>query len=565
MQNVFDDIDHQLSLSNDPHHLQFFKSYRNSLAPVSRLPHDLLTDIFILLHRSDSSQVHPIFSQRSPPCLHVTHVSRAWRDAALQCPLLWTTILFIPPEWTTIMLERSQTAPLTVQVLIDDVNSKDDVFKTSVRLSLSHVHRIRYLSIMLHRVDDLDDILFPFLSGSLDILEELQFSTDSALPNLTYPSMERAPCLRRLELRRCHIDWRQFPSVGNLTSLVLHDIPMDFKPSMDDILSIFRAMNKLERLTLTRAIPELSRRIRTLPPPKAIVPVNLEYLSCLSLTGFALDCANLMRYLVMPRCRQITLEAESFLSEQEVILAIPPLANIISSIFCQLDKQELPYLASIAGDRNELYKGGIAITARPEVGAEEVRLNLHLVWRRSRLLGDVDTPFGFGNLVLRLPLGRIVHFSASTYSREEHLEDAEWLEVLLRLSRVETVLLLGGYTYRLANAFHNAHFLEFPSGADVMVLPKLVSLEIRNAHFSFPLGNNELFSTLKRALTRRLELGWTAPKITLVNCHVTSQQLVALNILASQPVDCIGEAETWGIGELDDGSSDEDSFPDDDD
>ncbi|KAI0255379.1 hypothetical protein BJV78DRAFT_1151769 [Lactifluus subvellereus] len=245
----------------------------------------------------------------------------------------------------------------------------------------------------------------------------------------------------------------------------------------------------------------------------------------------------------MPRCRQITLEAEPF----------------------GLDKQELPYLASIDGDCNETFTGGISITARPAVGAEEVRLNLHLVWRRSLLLGDVDTSFGFGNLLLRLPLGRIVHFGASTYSREEHLEDAEWLEVLLRLSRVETVLLLGGYTYRLANAFHDAHFLELPSGADVMVLPKLKSLEIRNAHFSFPLGDNELFSTLKRALTRRLELGWTAPKITLVNCYVTSQQLAALDVLASEPVDCTGEAETWGIGELDDGSSDEDSFSDDDD
>ncbi|KAI0255380.1 hypothetical protein BJV78DRAFT_1119755, partial [Lactifluus subvellereus] len=149
MHNVFD-IDRQLSLPNDPDHLQFLKSYRNSLAPVSRLPHDLLTDIFILLHRSDLEQVrvHPIFSRRSPPCLHVTHVSRAWRDAALQCPLLWTIILFTPPEWTAIMLERSRTAPLTVQVPIDSVNSKDDVFNTSVRLALSHIRRIRYLSII---------------------------------------------------------------------------------------------------------------------------------------------------------------------------------------------------------------------------------------------------------------------------------------------------------------------------------------------------------------------------------------------------------------------------------
>ncbi|KAI0282521.1 hypothetical protein BGY98DRAFT_88012 [Russula aff. rugulosa BPL654] len=73
MHSAFDDIDHQLSLSHDPRHTRSLKSYRNSLTPVSRLPHILLTDIFILIHQSERTD--NLFLHRSPPCLQISHVS----------------------------------------------------------------------------------------------------------------------------------------------------------------------------------------------------------------------------------------------------------------------------------------------------------------------------------------------------------------------------------------------------------------------------------------------------------------------------------------------------------
>jgi F-box-like len=557
----------------DPDHVQSFKSYRNSLAPVSRLPYDLLTDIFILLHRTvtDPENTYDIFSLHSPSllspaCLHISHVSRAWRNAALRCPLLWTNILFIPPEWTAIMLERSQTAPLTVVIPIEDAILTSDAFKNSVRLALSRIRQIRYLSILLYNVVDLGDLLSPFPSGPFDILEGLNLSGRPFVLNHIYPSIEKALYLRSLVLQHCSINWQLFPVVGNLTSLVLDITPLAPKPSVDNMLSILRTMSKLERLILIHAIPELPRVIRTLPPLTAAVPVKLEHLSYLSLRGFAPDCANLMRYLDMPRCRQVKLKAGAIRRKQDVILAVPALANFISSMFCRLDERERLYFASINGGGDVFHSSGIAITVvRPVVDAEETHLDLYLVWPRSHQLGDVEASHRFGILLLCLPLGQIVYFRVSTYSREEHLTDAEWLEVLVRLTRVETVLLLGGYTYGVVNAFHDAHFLDSPSGSDMMVLPKLRSLEIRNAHFSFPLGDNELFSTLKRALTRRRERGWTIPKITLIDCHVTAQQLAVLDTLASEPVDCTGEPETWGVGESSGGLSDEDILMEDDD
>ncbi|KAH9977125.1 hypothetical protein BGW80DRAFT_1287494 [Lactifluus volemus] len=546
MGDPFDDIDHQLTLCTDLNRIIALKSHRNSLAPVSKLPHDLLSDIFIIFHRSesDSKNWRSIFNRRSPACLPLTHVSRTWRNAALRCPLLWTNIIFVPAKWTAIMLERSQTAPLTVEIPITDTNLKDNAFKNSLRLTLSHIYRIRYLFITpveSYRKMDPDGVLFLLLSGSFDILEGLNLSGSPFTTDYTYPSMKKAPCLRSLELHHFCINWQKFPSIGNLTSLVLEVPPRECQLTMDNILSIFRTMSRLERLILIYAIPALPRNTTILPPLTVAAPVKLEYLSYFSLTGVALDCANFMRHLDIPHCRQFKLKAEPFESKQDLALAVPLLANITSTIFRQLEKQELPYLASINGvGGGDHYTYGVAFTVRPAVHTEEAHLELHFVWPPPRQLADVETFFRFGDLLLGLPLDRMVYFSASTHP-EEFLKYEEWLEIFLRLSHVETVLLSGGKTYRVLNAFHDAHWT---SGADVIVLPRLTTLEIRNVHFSFPFGDDELFSTLKRALTRRVELGWPSVKIILVDCHVTSKQLAALDTLTSEPIDYIGEPKT---------------------
>ncbi|KAI0282520.1 hypothetical protein BGY98DRAFT_1094254 [Russula aff. rugulosa BPL654] len=457
------------------------------------------------------------------------------------------------------MLERSRTAPLRVGIPVEEHNLADDGFVSSVRLALSHIHHIRYLCIHLlghGRFQGLGDLLSPFLTltGSPDILKELMlFSLSTTFPNYIYPSMENAPCLRHLVLQSCHINWQRVSSVGNLTSLDLQYIPIDSRPSVEDILSLLQTMTKLEKLSLIHAISELPHSIRTLPPNDT-PPIRLQHMFYLYVTGFLLDCANLMRHFLMPRCRHLTVNAKTYWHISEVALAIPPLANIISSSFSQLERQELPYRASIIRIRDNA-----TITARPLVDdAEELSLFVILSWRGSSQMDSVEISPGFGSLLSKMPLGRVVHFTAR---REYIIQDVDWLEVLPRLSRVESVVLSGSYAYDFANAFHDAQTMHVPSPpvTDAIILPHLKTLEITNAHFSFPLGDAELFSTLKRALARRLELEWTVPSISLVCCHITPQQLADLNTLALGPIDCTGRTDTWGIGMPfdDDYSSDE--------
>ncbi|KAH9029095.1 hypothetical protein EDB85DRAFT_1867459 [Lactarius pseudohatsudake] len=229
--------------------------HHNTLVPISRLPDSLLTDIFILVRDIE------LPDSFSPPCLHVSHVCRAWRNAAVHCSLLWTNILFRPPEWTALMLHRARTAPLTVQVAISSRDMANGAFLDSLRLAFSHIRHIRYLSIRFSTAfSHLDDLLSPLKSNPPDILEELQLSCLHGRPIHFSPPFKIAPNLRRSELIRCHTDWKLFYSIGNLTSLVLGDIPVPSRPSIDDILSVLQVD---EQAGETRAYPCASRA-----PPK---------------------------------------------------------------------------------------------------------------------------------------------------------------------------------------------------------------------------------------------------------------------------------------------------------
>jgi hypothetical protein len=535
-------------------------SYHHSLVPISRLPDSLLTDIFILVRDIEYS------SSSSPPCLRISHVCRAWRDAAVQCALLWTNILFRPPEWTALMLHRARTAPLTVKVYIYDLDIANDAFLKSLRLALSHIRHIRYLSITLCVTFyyQLGDLLSPLKSGSPDILEELRLSCTPRCPSHFNPPFKIAPKLRRSELIRCFTDWKVFYSVGDLTSLVLKDIHVSSRPSIENILSVLQSMNKLETLVLTHALPELPKRVRTLPPPQDIVPVRLEHLLHFSLSAFVLDCANLMRYFVMPRCRHVRLETEARWPLREIALAVSPLSSILSSIFNEFDEQEIYYdgiMQQIDDDEIEIIflpTGDLFVGAGYDVYAS-------LTWCPSHEGTIMDTSPAFGSLLLALPLSLITGFRATLSSKEEeHIDSAEWLRVVRRLSHVKRVELSGGHTYGFVNAFHEAHASLLPpsNGLDTAILPDLTSLTIEHAHFSFPLGDNQLFSTLTRSLTWRQQLQLPVPKILLQRCHITPRQLAALNCLTTKAVECTGVPETWGVGELDDEWSDEDNSGD---
>lgn len=97
------------------------RAKRNALSPVSRLPDELLATVFILHacqnHISEWAKdtAFSIAPVRVPPWVRVSYVCRRWRMVALGCPTLWTYVFFLSRKWMTVLLRRSQMAPLRVR------------------------------------------------------------------------------------------------------------------------------------------------------------------------------------------------------------------------------------------------------------------------------------------------------------------------------------------------------------------------------------------------------------------------------------------------------------------
>ncbi|TFK63093.1 hypothetical protein BDN72DRAFT_803582, partial [Pluteus cervinus] len=80
------------------------RSARNDLAPISRLPMELMREIFLLARNSAPGEVPLILSW----------VSHKWRDMALGIAHLWNYIDFPDPDWIRTCLIRSRNVPLDV-------------------------------------------------------------------------------------------------------------------------------------------------------------------------------------------------------------------------------------------------------------------------------------------------------------------------------------------------------------------------------------------------------------------------------------------------------------------
>ncbi|KAF9061803.1 hypothetical protein BDP27DRAFT_1234582, partial [Rhodocollybia butyracea] len=72
---------------------KFIRAHRALLAPIRRLPVEVLSEIFLFCLPVDRN---PVRSVKEAPLL-LTRICRRWRDIALENPRLWTGIhIFVP-------------------------------------------------------------------------------------------------------------------------------------------------------------------------------------------------------------------------------------------------------------------------------------------------------------------------------------------------------------------------------------------------------------------------------------------------------------------------------------
>ncbi|KAG6909754.1 hypothetical protein DXG01_015470 [Tephrocybe rancida] len=252
------------------------KSRHNSLSNIARLPVEILGLIFSSLariQREIDGGSHP-----ASQWMAILNVCSHWRRVALDTPTLWSCIplrAFTP--WLLIMIARSRSAPLDLEIGVDD-----DSMEVVNKVALTEIHRIRDLSVELFELS-LDSIS-PFLTQTAPILEQLMISADTEDPVsdaadnvLPEPFLGgNAPRLRSLRLIGVSMV-KDTLMLSKLTTLELSDTVYTVRPSPDEFLGTLNKMPNLINLELSYACNFTSDDDKSPHHTKAHLP-QLRYL-----------------------------------------------------------------------------------------------------------------------------------------------------------------------------------------------------------------------------------------------------------------------------------------------
>ncbi|KAM5544208.1 hypothetical protein V8D89_001868 [Ganoderma adspersum] len=274
----------------------------NAMAPISKLPPELLSAIFteVAIHHSTSRPPHSCCGTATLPYrwITLTHVCHSWRIIALETPRLWSRIYLTRPDVTREVLARSKKAPLWVTAnmsYVDEPQSVllDAIMKESLRLKeLSVAGPARIL-----------ENLYPRWTGQATLLESLSLSDNSVFdpvgipifidrPSFPVVFQGTTPNLRHLNVHHVAVGWDNPLFCSTLTSLtVISRFDNTSRlGNFGQLLLALESMSALESLELNEAIPRLGE-----DPGSAFTPLQR-----LSLSSDAVNCAHFLNFVTLP-------------------------------------------------------------------------------------------------------------------------------------------------------------------------------------------------------------------------------------------------------------------------
>ncbi|KAJ7936098.1 hypothetical protein B0H13DRAFT_1853792 [Mycena leptocephala] len=257
----------------------------NAKVPISRLPPDIVADIFLLMCERSVAEYSWI------AC---SHVCLSWRRIVLDTPLLWSHIVFKSRAWVSACLQRSKSSLLVVSAdtrlpLVETLVC--DVLKMAERIARIHLK----FPVLSQRVLDL-------LSGPFPNLTHLSIENYSfcALNIPVQPDVPPFPALRSLFM--CTNISYLPPLPSQLVSLEIHctgwqPVPWD---------SFALALGQLQQLC------ELKLSGFSAPPSSHIRPISLPVLRDLHLSGSPKHCTQFIEVLASPKLRRFNLHLSNF-------------------------------------------------------------------------------------------------------------------------------------------------------------------------------------------------------------------------------------------------------------
>lgn len=241
---------------------------------------------------------------------------------------------------------RANSAPLRVDLKLDDCSSMFELI-----LSASN-HRIRHLSVSKTErsyltASDFEGCLSvikaaPILE-TLDVsLPPTHIGETKPLPASVVLLLQNAPVLRELSMQYCTPVW-DLPVFHGLTSLVVKDVSLAARPSVDTLISTLKHIPSLTHLELTSTLPIDFFVIADSAPRVILLHLKSLYIKDAS----AVTAANFLNRLAYPGLLYI--EFECAMSESPIFAtssAVPGLTAALKHLpFGPLHRLELKQIS----------------------------------------------------------------------------------------------------------------------------------------------------------------------------------------------------------------------------
>ena len=267
------------------------RSKMNMLAPMSRLPQDVLTLIPDFLNESGREKVTIVLS----------HVCRAWREMLVSRASLWTDFRCMDAEKTRVYLERSKSSPITLSLQRTLGFFPGDPFFQITPYLTSRLSNLSVATTPNHLQDITNNFIYPAPLLEALTIDGSFFRQDSNPVLTTALFGGDLSSLREFHLRsvRTELSWR---NMNNLTSFSLFHVAHPPSISVEHILDFFESAPHLREVELLSAAPTVHAQNGRL--------LSLSQLKTLSISGCHSPSV-LLDYLVIPVGTKVSVEWKS--------------------------------------------------------------------------------------------------------------------------------------------------------------------------------------------------------------------------------------------------------------
>ena len=492
--------------------IRLLRSRRNLLSPIARLPPELLCKIFSFCASQCAGAINPL------EWVRVTHVSRSWRAVALECPSLWSTLVFSRSKWCEEMLKRSKMASLIINA---DLTCPTPKIITALRLALVHAPRIHELQLLgpsatIERL--LADTSFeaPRLrSLSLAVPRYTRFGTDEGMTIPENTLRGEMPYLTRLELTKCNLSWDS-SLLNGLTHLKIHDLSVESRPMTEQLIAALERMPGLQVLDLQGALP----RMEALPPSLPDRVVDLAQLAQIIIKASVPECVDLINHITIPSNAHVHLSCsgtETTGSDFSGILKL--LSSHSRSPTGILDKRAIRALHIHHDTPQTLVVRAWAKPPEESHTGADIKLDLSCHSSSSPAV-DVVT-MGICKAV------QIAHLRSLHLSYVSGMDQQKWIEMFGSLQKLHSVHVVGSSAYSFIAALTEARPSPTPvlsetpltscqspkrpvlrrgkSSASPVYFSALKTLTLKEVKFRGVVPASDPFEDLKNCLMRRSE------------------------------------------------------------